>query len=195
MSEPDSKARMRAIIERVRNRKRYTHLNREIIASIADADLILAIQDLLQDHVLVGGAVAAWDAFERLAPGPRALFAIDQLDSQVRNGGFAQFFWNMSGRYAPFAFEGLGLVGALQRKAIVQQAMDLFLAGGGPAQRRIGRHDAVAGFEAFRGTIDFRALDSSYYRLDEVEPLRALQVAYVRAHVDEFVLPGAEHVR
>jgi hypothetical protein len=161
----------------------------EVIAGIADADLILAIEDLLQDHVLVGGAIAAWATFERLAPGPRALYAIQQLDHEVRNGGFAQFFWNASGRYAPFAFEGLGLIGARQREAIVQRAMDLFLEDGGPAKRQIGREDAIAGFSAFRERIDFGALDSSYYRLDRIEPLRALQVAYVRTHVDELVLP------
>lgn len=193
MTDSDSKARSRAFIEHIRNRKRYTHLDREIIAGIADDDLVLAIEDLLRDHVLVGGAAAAWDAFERLAPGPRALYALQQLDGQVRNGGFAQFFWNASGRYAPFAFEGLELIGAPKRKEIVQQAMDLFLASGGPAQRRIGRQDAPAGFVAFRDTIDFGALDSSYYQLDKAERLGALQVAYVRAHVDEFALPGERH--
>ena len=182
-------AEMKAIIARVRNRRRYARLDREVIAGIADGDLVLAIEDLLKAHVLVGGAAAAWRAFERLAPGPRALFATEQLDQQVCNGGFAQFFWNASGRYAPFALEGLGLLGAPRRQAIVQQAIDLFLAGGGPAQRSVGRDEASSGFVGFRDALDFRALDASYYALRAVEPLGARQVAYVRAHVDEFILP------
>jgi hypothetical protein len=182
-------AQMKAIIARVQSRRRYAQLDREVIAGIADADLVLAIEDLLLAHVLVGGAAAAWHAFEKLAPGPRALFATEQLDQQVCNGGFAQFFWNASGRYAPSAVEGLALLGAPRRQAIVQQAMDAFVAGGGPAQRAVGRDDAFTGFGRFRDGLDFSGLDTSYYGLRAVEPLRERQVAYVRAHVDEFILP------
>jgi hypothetical protein len=182
-------AEMKALISRVHNRKRYTQLDREVIAGIADADLVGAIEELMRDHVLVGGVAVASGAFEQLAPGPRALWATQQLDHQVRNGGFAQFFWNASGRYAPFAVEGLSRLGAPRRQGIVAQAIDVFLAGGGPAQRGVGRDDPLSGFAGFRGAHDFGALDAAYHGLEADEPLRARQIAYVRAHVDEFVLP------
>jgi hypothetical protein len=183
------RAEMKAQIARVLNRKRYGQLNRDVIAGIADADLVLAIEDLVRDHVFVGGPAAGWRAFEQLAPGPRALYATQQLDHQVRNGGFAQFFWNASGRYAPFASEGLSLLGAPMRQAIVAQAIDVFLAQGGLAQRGVGRDDPFRGFTGFRGALDFGGLDAAYYKLEANEPLGARQVAYVRAHVDEFALP------
>jgi hypothetical protein len=177
------------ILESIRNRKRYPRLDRDIIAGIADADLLCAIEDVLRDHVLVGGAIAAWMAFQCLPPGPSAVWAIHMLDIQVKNGGFAQFFWNDSGRYAPFAFDGLQLIGAPQHAAIVQEAMDRFVAGGAGQARQRGRDEAAAGFTAFRNDTTFAELDRPYYRCNEVEPLEALQVAYVRAHVEEFVLP------
>ena len=138
------------------------------------------------DHVLTGAANAR-EAFEQLGPGLRAIWATQVLDDQVRNGGFAQFFWNPSGRYAPDAHEGLVRIGAPQRHAIIQQAMDRFIPAL-PEFRALREKADHAAFGAFAERIDFSALDSAYYKLDKVENLGALQIAYIRSHADEFTI-------
>lgn len=178
---------MRALIAAVHNRKRYSSFTQEILVGIPDRELVLAIVTYLREHVLVGDAENASRAYEALGAGFRAIYATNVLDGQVKNGGFSQFFWNPSGRYAPDALAGLERLGARQRSAIVQQAMELLLREDGLTQRTVGREDLLAGYHAFAGRIDFRALDSAYYRLDATEKLDDLQVAYIRAHAEEFV--------
>jgi hypothetical protein len=178
---------MKALIERVRNRPRYSKLTPEVLAGIPDGDLVLAITDHLRDHVFGASTESFMRAYDQLSVGMRSLHAIEVLDAEVKNGGFSQFFWNSSGRYAPQALDGLVLVGARMRSGLVRQAIELFLRQDGPALRRIGREDPKGAYLAFARRMDFRALDSAYYQLDRIEDLKKLLVAYVRAHTDEFV--------
>jgi hypothetical protein len=182
-----TKDEMKAMIARVRDRKRYSGFTQETLAGIADADLVLAIVTYLHDHVLVGDGANAASAYDELGAGMRAVFATDVLDAQVRNGGFSQFFWNASGRFAPDALDGFERIGARQRAVIVQQAIDLFLREGGLNLRKVGRESALTGYSDFAGRINFRALDSAYYKLDATEDVERLRVAYIRTHPEEFV--------
>jgi hypothetical protein len=179
------RAEMRALIERVQNRKRYSRFDREILAGIADADLVVAIHDFILDHLLADAA-NAWEAFEQLRPGLRAIRATQELDGQVCNGGFAQFFWN-AGRYAPEAYEALARIGAPRRRALLQQAMDLFIPAM-PNFHALRNKAELAAFDTFAASLDFSPLDSAYYQLNAVEKLETIQISYIRSHIDEFVI-------
>jgi hypothetical protein len=174
-------------VAELRNRARYAAFDRQTLARIADEDLVPAIRDYLHDHVLsANGAGDARAAFDRLSPGLRAIYATQELDEQVRNGGFAQFLWNPSGRFAIEALDGLQRIGAMQRHAVVDRAIDQFV-DASPGVRAQLQIRELSAFAAFAKALDYGALDSAYFQLDKTERLGPLQIAYVRAHADEFV--------
>ena len=63
--------------------------------------------------------------FEQLSQPERVFRCVWDLEAQVNNGGFEQYFFNSSGDHSHFALEALTCVGALQMRGIVQQAFDL----------------------------------------------------------------------
>lgn len=91
------------------------------------------------------------------------------LDAEVRNGGFAQYYFNSSGELAPHAVKAARSVGASKLAGIIQKANALF-GKNGPNPNRNTRMDQLS-------KIDLKAieeLDTRYYacpeRLSEILP-------------------------
>lgn len=128
-----------------------------------------------------------------LTAGQRAVYCTSWLDSEVKNGGFAQFFSNSTGMIGPDALEGFKLIGMSESAQAVQAAFDYYRMLPYPRERE-ERQDRLPDYET---TKDERwKLDSAYYestydkksgrKYDSV--LSRMQAAYIRAHPDEFFL-------
>jgi Domain of unknown function (DUF4375) len=117
----------------------------------------------------------------RLSPGMRMIWGVFVVDMEVNNGGFNQFFWNSSHEYVQEASEGFRVIGAHEQAQLLDEAV-----------ARFREHaDALKEFyergtiEAFSGSYEpdvFGDLDRRYCELDSAP----LQVAYIRAHPEEF---------
>lgn len=68
---------------------------------------------------------------------------IDQLEVEINNGGFDQYFYNSPGGDAHIALEALTLIGAHHTAAILKDAMARF-PGGAPAIERNARQAQLA---------------------------------------------------
>ncbi len=118
-----------------------------------------------------------------LTPGLRMLWGTYELDNEVFNGGFHQYFFNDSRYYVPMALGGLTLLGADEHRALLSRAIDVVQAATGqglgfdhPQWRgHFGRAEVPP-------ALDW--LDRRYCDLPLLEPLQA---AYVRAHPEQFV--------
>src|SRR5215510_10324950 len=58
-----------------------------------------------------------------LTPGQRGLWAVEQLQAEVNNGGFDQYFVNSAGDLAVEALEGLQLIGATKFENVLSRAL------------------------------------------------------------------------
>jgi hypothetical protein len=113
----------------------------------------------------------------------RTLYTIINLDSEVGNGGFHQFFWNSEGNLNAATQEDLERVGAtrflnLFRRAVAT-AIEFQVA---DAKRRSGGDtgEFVAGYS----TIPWENLDQTYY---ETSPtLLEYAARYIRTHLSDF---------
>ncbi len=65
---------------------------------------------------------------------------IDELEAEVNNGGFDQFFFNKAGDDAAATIEALALVGASRTADIVRRACAKFPRGMPPADRFARQH-------------------------------------------------------
>jgi hypothetical protein len=63
--------------------------------------------------------------FDQLSPAKRVLFAIWELEQEVYNGGFKQYFQNSSGDRVPVICEILRIVGADRVALVLERAIAL----------------------------------------------------------------------
>jgi len=61
--------------------------------------------------------------FEALSIPERVFLAIWELEAQVNNGGFDQYFFNSSGRLAAFAVSALRTIGGHHMAGLLEQAI------------------------------------------------------------------------
>lgn len=64
-----------------------------------------------------------WDA---LTPVEKHILAVRQLDGQVKNGGFSQYYFNPSGDKWKLALEGLKAMGATERVLLMEETLAKF---------------------------------------------------------------------
>jgi len=107
----------------------------------------------------------------------RVFICIWQLEAEVNNGGFAQYYTNSSGDLAADAPEALEAAGAAHTASIVRTANAVFP--GGPPRDRDAREDA---FDAIADDA-FEQLDDRFVAYED--DLSSLLYAYVQAHRGE----------
>ena len=123
--------------------------------------------------------------FEELTDPERVFLCIWELEAQVNNGGFDQYFLNSSGRLLPYVVDALTTIGAIKMASIVQIAIDT--AGRGiPWEHDAGRQDRVI---AFSQEVEdkLNALSEQFFAYPE--DLTALLHSYVSRHKTEFGPP------
>ena len=108
------------------NRKIYRELNADIIKTIKDDDLEQAILD----YVLLkieDKPDKAYELVTALPEGFVTVFSTMEVEAEVNNGGFDQYFFNTAGEFALEAIEGFEKIGAKKFATITKQALDLSL--------------------------------------------------------------------
>lgn len=81
--------------------------------------------ELLQPlSMMVGHKSYEKDRLQCFSPGQKALYMFWQLDSEVTNGGFVQFFWNGNAEYIPALIKGLDLIGDKAMQHVIIDAYE-----------------------------------------------------------------------
>jgi hypothetical protein len=75
------------------------------------------------------------EEMEKLNSSQRVLLIIENLEREINNGGFDQFYWNSSGDYAMETINALKQIGANKTAEIVKKANDKFPNGIVPEDR------------------------------------------------------------
>jgi hypothetical protein len=120
---------------------------------------------------------------ERLSDEARLVYLLWNLDGEVHNGGFDQFFFNSLGDHWAEILDGLERVGASQSRQLLGQAVRWFPSGR-PSADRYERQDQLESFCEQPGyQADVERLNAQYYECEDTLPAR----------LDAFVLanPGA----
>lgn len=98
--------------------KEYTF--EEIVAMEDFSDLIVELCWYITKKADYG------DALERLTEQEKVLFFCSQLEAEVYNGGFDQFFFNSSGDYCYETVEALKTIGAESTLEMLERAMAVY---------------------------------------------------------------------
>jgi hypothetical protein len=123
--------------------------------------------------------------------GQRMIYFTDEVDLEVRNGGFNQYFWNRSGRFAFEALEGYELIGAVQFAEAMKAAIAQSLAEAPKMRRLFAQHTIEAFSKSYRRT-KLADADHMYYLARTDEPIAEIQARFIRSHPDQFDLDRLE---
>ena len=139
--------------------------------------LVLAVEDALGRKAGAAGEAALSDP-------ERAVLAVEALEREVNNGGYSQFFFNSSNRFAARIVADLDAIGCPATAAITKDAIAaLGLAEPSPeaVEARMETED-----EALEDKLG--ACDQAYYAAGE--DIAGRLFAYIRAKRDEIRLPA-----
>ena len=144
-----------------------------------DINTVIDIYTELADRVCDGES-----GFDSLNEYERTILVTQAVEGEVNNGGFIQFFDNSMGALAGETAAAFQRIGAKKTAAICRRALKVFPEGL-PAdweERRAYLDEHVT--EAVEEKLE--KCDDAFYMYED--DLEALNVAYVREHMDQFDL-------
>lgn len=164
------------------NRMIYEKLTKEIIDSASDDDLLQIVYDNICSRFNSGYS----DDFEivsSLSPGQQAVYATWWVEAEVNNGGFNQFYFNSSGRFAGMAEKGFRLMGAERFADLMAEANKVY----SENKERLEAFDdgTLESFSESYNDNPLNELDEKFYTLEE--DLNGLRIKYIRTHYQEFI--------
>jgi hypothetical protein len=130
--------------------------------------------------------VRAWEEnpeLVRWTPGQKQFLAIENMEGEINNGGYNQYFWNLSGDHVASCLEGLERIGAVKEIALMKRAIGLFPGGRVPEDR--GERQDVLDEMGEDGVDAFHELDSEYYSPGGIDIAVAL-IEMIRKNRHEF---------
>lgn len=129
-----------------------------------------ATEALYQFHRFYESIRDPWDVVEKsgwhaLTVAEKHILAIEQLDAEVNNGGFAQYYFNSSGDHWQDAHDGLAAIGAERRQRLMLATIETF-GDVKPAADRNTRTSQLS--KIVRKKEDpFNEQDSAWYKIED----------------------------
>jgi len=122
------------------------------------------------------------EKMEKLNPSQRLLLIVENLEREINNGGFHQFYWNSSGEYANETVTALTNIGAEKTARIVKKANSEFSNGIVPMDRekRWNKMDSIDE----KAKIVWDKCDSEFY--DYEDNITELLIAFVLKNKSDF---------
>ncbi len=118
-----------------------------------------------------------------LLSGPQQVFLfIENLEREINNGGFNQFYFNSAGDFSHETVEALQTIGAVKVAEIVRRANAQFPHGKVPGDQE-ERREVLFEIED-KADLVWEECDQSFYKYEE--PIGALLLKYVRLKKADF---------
>lgn len=128
--------------------------------------------------------LAQWgDEIEKLSDPQKNFFFNQNLEREINNGGFDQFFFNSSGDFAHDTVNSLDAIGAKATVALLIRAIDEFPDGNVPNDTSERRRLMLELWPVSPNKV-WEQLDQKFYAYED--DLNALNMAYVTANRESF---------
>lgn len=157
------------------------------IFSVRNLDELLNTDDIYQSIAVLDDIIAKacnyGDDLQNLTEPQKIFYFLQSLQAQVNNGGFDQYFFNFSGRFAHEALVALNAVDAPYTAGLLREGIQQFPGEKVPNDTDI-RRELLINELSERAEKAWNSLDDKFY-LDK-EDLDALCFEYIRKNRDEF---------
>lgn len=144
--------------------------------SVYPEDAIMELDSIINTKSNYGGDISA------LTEGEKVILFVENLEREVNNGGFDQFFFNSSGNYAHETLDALKRIGANEIAGLLAKAIAVWPDATVPNNETLRReqHERISDHKR----AIWNACDEVFYQSKEY--LAELLVDYINAHLDEF---------
>ena len=159
---------------------KYRVLTPEILGKISDANLEYAIIDYVYSKIN-GNWEKEYAIVTSLPKSFQMVYSTDQLEGEVNNGGFNQYFWNSSGAFQNEALEGYKTLGATEHIEIVEEAIKIYQ-GIAPKIKKFKDKGTLEAFSESYKDNPLDKCDEKFFKLN-AGPIR---IKYIREHLDQF---------
>lgn len=173
-----------ASLKKFESRKRYSSFTADILRSIPDDRLEIAIIDYIADVKLKGNYGEEYRIIKGMNKGFRYIYITWNLEEEVENGGFIQYFYNSSGIFAGDLIEALHNIKAYKTEKIAGEAIALYNKER-PLHDRIKKESSMKSFMSSYGESELEELDELFY--NSGENLSQLRIRYIRDNSDQFI--------
>lgn len=119
---------------------------------------------------------------DKLNEAQKLFFFNQNVERELNNGGFNQYFWNSSGDFANETIASLKAIGAEKTAALLQQAMDQFPDRKVPTNRD-ERNELQEQIQEQADDV-WNELDEKFYLYEE--NLNELNLAFIKMNKDSF---------
>ena len=130
----------------------------------------------------IWGKIKDFNSFDHLSEPEKAYMYIDNLEREVFNGGFDQFFFNTSGEYAHEALQAYVDIGAERQAEIVYKAINSFPELPIPKALETRRSCMENVPQHIEKT--WNELDTEFYKDDDI--FFSLLIQYITLHKEKF---------
>lgn len=162
----------------------YKNLTVEIIDKTPDDALLQVVFCNLCDKFPKDYAKML-ETFLSFTRAQQSIYIICCWKNEVNNGGFNQYFFNSSGRFAPLLPDALTLIGADKFSSLAAKANETYKA----EEEKITRHQdgTLEGFSKSYQDNPLNVFDREFFNLEKLENLEQLQVAFIHKNKTEFI--------
>ena len=146
----------------------------QIISQISGQDAIMTIDNLLTPIF--------YSEPEKLSGEEKAIVYIEELEREVNNGGFAQYFHNSSGDNTEEAIRSLRKIGSIKFLSLIESAKAQFPNSYVPVNHT--ERQQILGEMEDEARRAWNDLDSEFYKYEE--DIYSLLFAYIERNIDKF---------
>ncbi|MFN7564543.1 MAG: DUF4375 domain-containing protein [Prosthecobacter sp.] len=168
----------------LQQRPKWRHITAETLAAIPDDELEIAIFDIVW-ALPIKSLDQSLTTLSELGNGYQTVYTTLQLETEVSNGGFQQYFHNSTRHYFPMAREGyhrLGLTTLVQIADAAKAAYDEEL-----ALRPSQAESPDEQLDEFMSRYEDSKVDSATDRFyAEKKAAKAARTTYIRQHPEQF---------
>ncbi|WP_411028905.1 DMP19 family protein [Spongiimicrobium sp. 3-5] len=130
------------------------------------------------------------EEMEKLNSSQRVLVIVENLEREINNGGFHQFYWNSSGDYANETVDVLIKIGAKKTAEIVKSANSEFPNGQVPKER--DKRGEILDMITERASDNWNTLNFKFYGPNEqtgeieIDDIPSLLIEFINANKSDF---------
>ena len=147
---------------------------KQILKKMSGNKAIMAIDNLLSPIF--------YSKPEKLSDEEKTIVYIEELEREVNNGGFSQFFFNSSGDYTEELIQALKKIGSTKFLKLVESAKAEFPNSYVPKDRK--ERQGILGSIEEKANPVWNALDSEFYKYEE--DIYTLMLAYISKNIGKF---------
>jgi hypothetical protein len=168
----------------IQQKPKWRVIDADTLASIPDSELEIAIFDIVW-ALPISSVDESIRILSDLGIGYQTIYTTIQLETEVGNGGFQQYFHNSTGRFFPFVREGyqrLGLLSLFEIADAAHAQFDIEL-----AAQPIKSRSPEENLEEFMSGHENSAVDTDADRFNaEKKTAKAVRTQFIRSHPELF---------